>query len=68
MNLKWIICLFTDHDWQPAGVGLPESASPGQTYSKCQRCGEDSREPWEIEDDTRCREERLILLSRLKKP
>ena len=63
MNLKSIICFFTDHDWVEQGVGLPESASPGIPYSLCRFCGEDSRETWEIEDDTRCREERLILQS-----
>ena len=59
--IRWILCLLFDHVWEPAGRGLPDSASPGE-YSKCARCGEDSRKWWEIEDDTLCRLERLHLL------
>jgi ribosomal protein S14 len=58
---KWILCLFTSHDWKVAGEGLPESASAGREYSKCVRCGEDSRQTWEIEDDSICRMERIEL-------
>lgn len=55
---KWIICLLFDHKWMAAGHGLPDSASPG-VYLKCDHCGKDSRQTWEIEDDTLCRIERL---------
>jgi hypothetical protein len=64
-NLKWIICLVLNHDWKVSGQGLPESAWP-EEYSICAFCGEDSRPTWAIEDDTICRTERLILLSRGK--
>jgi hypothetical protein len=66
MDFRWIFCLIFDHDWRVAGCGLPESAWP-EEYSVCSFCGEDSRPWWAIEDDTRCREERLILSLR-KKP
>lgn len=56
--MKWLICLVMGHNWKVAGQGLQGSAS-WEEYAKCLRCGEDSREAWEIEDDTRCRMERL---------
>lgn len=55
---RWAQCAFLGHDWRWAGRGLPDSASPGD-FSRCARCSKDSREPWEIEDDTLCRMERL---------
>lgn len=59
--INWIVCLFTGHDWKVAGEGLPNSASAGREYSKCERCGKDNRQTWEIEDDTLCRIERVEL-------
>lgn len=52
--VAWAKCLFTGHDWRVAGTGHPDSASPYE-YSACARCGADSRESWEIQDDTLCR-------------
>lgn len=54
----WVRCLLTSHDWKVAGTGHPDSASPYE-YSECARCGADSRETWEIQDDTYCRQEEL---------
>jgi hypothetical protein len=62
--MKWILCLIFGHlpHWKR---GLPESASPGEYYQCCW-CGHDTREWWEIEDDTMCRIERLELRLRGK--
>lgn len=58
-----IRCAILGHDWRWAGRGLPDSASPAD-YSKCAQCGRDSRQWWEIEDDTLCRMERMERLYR----
>lgn len=64
--IRRILCVLFDHDWRWAGRGLPDSASP-EDYSQCARCGKDSREWWEIEDDFQCRLERLELAQRLER-
>lgn len=56
----WAVCLVRGHDWRVAGVGHPDSASPYE-YHECARCGDDSREAWEIQDDTYCRQEQIHL-------
>lgn len=60
--MRWILCLLGSHQWKIAGHGLPNSCSPGKDYFTCARCGKDSREAWEIQDDTCCRMEHIRLL------
>lgn len=60
----WIKCLFTGHVWELKSH--PQDESPWtraawEDWHVCSRCGKDTRQSWEIEDDLLISLERVEL-------
>lgn len=67
--IAWLKCLFMGHDWDVRHLDEQyegERAS-WKDYQVCLRCGKDTRQMWEIEDDTRIRMERIEMEIRKRK-
>lgn len=59
---KWLTCLFFGHLWEPRSHGpdqYPGERAAWEDWQVCLRCSKDTREMWEVEDDTRIRMERM---------
>jgi hypothetical protein len=68
--ILWIKCLFLGHDWEtrtyPKDAVLDHRAF-WEDWQVCLRCGKDTRETWEIQDDNLIRMERIEMEMRKRK-
>jgi len=61
--MTWLKCLFTGHLWELRSHPQDESAwtrAAWEDWHVCTRCGKDTRQAWEIQDDN------LISLERIE--
>lgn len=59
---KWLTCLFFGHLWELRSHPADEAhwlRAAWEDWHVCTRCGKDSRQTWEIEDDQEIRLERV---------
>lgn len=67
---KWLTCLFMGHLWETRSHGKDiecHERAAWEDWQVCTRCGKDTRQTWEIQDDNYIRMERIEMEIRGRK-
>ena len=69
--IAWLKCLLLGHPWEVRSHGPdrhPGERAAWEAWEVCTRCGADTRQAWEIQDDNEIRLERVAMEIRKRNP